>query len=92
MVALSDRDLKHTVVRKPHENAHSGSYAGQWIPKGTKVAIVDDFISSGETIEEIVKYIQSNNLDLQAIIVWSIRSSYKTPKECELIVLEDEDD
>lgn len=69
MMCLSDRPLHLVCVRKRNESRHCGSYAGK-INKG-KYVIVDDFISSGETISAILEWVNLFGVELSKIIVLS---------------------
>lgn len=85
MIALSERPLAQTVVRKEHESAHM-AYAG--IPPAfqAKVAIVDDFIHYGETLRAILSYAERYNLIVKAIIVDHCIEPFEgLPEGCELL-------
>jgi len=59
MLVLSKRKLKHWYIRKPKEGSHGGYYAGLHNSKDI-FAIVDDFISSGTTVNRIINIIKQN--------------------------------
>lgn len=66
MLALSRRKLRHICRRKEGENAHSSTYAGSASlglidPMSEKVCIVDDFISTGRSVEALVEWIRFCN-------------------------------
>ena len=70
MLALSSTDLHHVFVRKPHENSHGDcDKAGHW-GRGLCV-IVDDFISTGDTVRTILDFANDNNLKVVAILLGS---------------------
>jgi orotate phosphoribosyltransferase-like protein len=65
MLVLSKQPLVHTYFRKEKENAHGGSLIRQY---ATKWAIVDDFIVTGRTIQNIISRV-SQREKITCIIV-----------------------
>jgi orotate phosphoribosyltransferase len=61
------RVLQHHYVRKEGENAHGRTFAGSSIC-GQDCAIVDDLVSSGNTVEYLINHCKNNNAILKAII------------------------
>lgn len=53
MLTITKRDLKHLAIRKKEESAHE-EYAGFRVREQDRIAIVDDFICSGDSIELIL--------------------------------------
>ena len=71
MLILSDRPLSHIQVRKSKEDAHMSEYAG-WFQKNAVCAIVDDFISCGNTVQTLINFLESkkqDNISLNCILV-----------------------
>jgi orotate phosphoribosyltransferase len=73
ILALSDMPLYHTFVRKPHESAHGKSDCAG-VSGRRKCVIVDDLISTGETIRNILNYAETRHLTVVAILVASCDS------------------
>lgn len=73
MLTVSRRNLKHIHYRKDGESAHTSSciapYISDHAPKGTKVAIVDDFFETEKTIYNLIRRVKADGLSLQIIIV-----------------------
>jgi orotate phosphoribosyltransferase-like protein len=76
MLVLADqrgRGLRHFVIRKPGEEAHGGPWIYPCRVDRVTFAIVDDFISMGDTIKrilaEIAKYGGEELFDLRCILV-----------------------
>ena len=93
MCALSTRPLNFVALRKTGESAHSTVYAGEFLAAyghRKHLAIVDDFIYTGTTIEAIKQGLTNfNKLHLlKYIIVCHVDSGYESdPKLVETIEL-----
>ena len=66
------------VVSRKHSDNHDGNMTGIWsIPRGSTIVVIDDFVSTGETIDAIVKDLnnyfshQVSNLILCVSNVWN---------------------
>lgn len=72
MTVMSDRELKIFVIRKEGENAHSiyigGYQADAYEPLNCVCAIVDDFVSSGNTVKEIVDSISFYSITVKYLL------------------------
>ncbi len=68
MLALSDKELSHCIVRKHGESAHSTETAGVEALRTIHV-IVDDFISTGLTIHAMVEFAKEHGMPIAAVIV-----------------------
>jgi len=68
MLTLSRRRLTHCAVRKDGENGHQNSCAGIF-DRGKTYAIVDDFIDSGRTVRNLVRWSDARNLKVVIILV-----------------------
>jgi orotate phosphoribosyltransferase len=67
IMALSNRDLRHISVRKDKEEAHSAGFAGVY--NSGKYVIVDDFMSTGQTVSRLWNWAKARNLEVVAVIV-----------------------
>lgn len=77
MLVLSERPLYHLFIRKG-ERAHSNDTTG-FKPRSTTVcAIVDDFISLGGTVEDLLKWDAAQHRNIKYIIVSRCDSSSAT--------------
>lgn len=67
MIALSDRGLHHVHVKKSEEVGHS-NYAGLWSGEDV-VAVVDDFVDTGATIEALEKWAVERHIEVSYILL-----------------------
>lgn len=94
MIARSRRNLSHLYVRKDGESEHSNGHAGDKNFK-TKYAIVDDFISTGKTVNGLWRWANINGLDVAIIIVSWCKPTSELEPTCairQIEYLEDEED
>jgi len=78
MLTLADRKLEHHQFRKQGEPAHSEDCAGKRASwryqmanplKGIHAAIVDDIVSTGETLESLLLKCSIHHISVEVIIV-----------------------
>jgi len=68
MLLCSERQLYHVSYRKEGEDSHSGlGYSGGF--GRHEIAIVDDFISTGQTVKFLVDKLTGENRKVGAIVV-----------------------
>lgn len=70
MICLSKRPLRHLFIRKG-EKAHSSEVIGfrPYTVIGDITAIVDDFISTGETVKRLIEWDKDNGETVKYITV-----------------------
>ena len=68
MLALSKRQLHHVSIRKDGEQGHQCTYAGN-MDENLTWAIVDDFISTGETLRRILKVAEVRGWKISCVVV-----------------------
>lgn len=96
MLAISKRKLQHFYIRKEKERqeSHGNSVVGNLDCLYGKVAIVDDFIASGETIRRVISKLESlqgafNSGDVEiACIIVGYRDGDNSRKVIEELGLE----
>lgn len=67
---ITRRNLAVIYLRKDKENAHGGAAAGPCTElPGRNIAIVDDFIVTGDTIQRLWNYINREDAILRCVIV-----------------------
>ena len=83
MLALSSRPLTFTLIRKEGEHSHTFDCTkGYTIKTYDKVAIVDDFISTGATTNKILAWSTQVHVDIQTVIVSHFVDGDNLPKFC----------
>lgn len=65
MLVLSNRRLEHCHIRKDGEKAHTPDYTGYKPNRGDVIAIVDDFIATGDTINNIIDKLRSKSFKVK---------------------------
>jgi orotate phosphoribosyltransferase len=88
MLVLADRPLKTLVIRKG-EKVHSSAYTG-FCPIGEQsvAAIVDDMISTGDTIEQILKWDEArSNLIKYVLVGQNYAQGIEFSKKLQLILV-----
>ena len=87
VLALSDIPLSHIYVRKPHEKSHGNSeYAGS-IGDNKKAIIVDDVVSTGDTVKAVLDQAFRMGIKVVAILTGGCRCASDTLRqECDLPV------
>lgn len=88
MIALTDKvELHHVYVKKEGEYSHCNT-GGNFEP-GDKIAIVDDFIDTGTTVEKLMKFAEARGRIVECVItVLSYREDIEQTFKVKHIVVE----
>ncbi len=69
MLTLSTRRLRHWYIRKEGERGHSGAHTNGAHGHRGELCIVDDFISSGDTIKRVILVLSVHGIKAKYILV-----------------------